>query len=237
MAEADSFISLFGYELSLATPWFDIHYCPSELTAWPSPLDSYNHWLDRVVAEKREEWKRIGIYDMILLSKKEIHPNFELLYNFLSFWNMSANVFCSLAGMIDPTLYDVVAITGLPVDGDEVLFLHDALDIDLGFQVNKKNNVDSIFMHTFIRGSGPVCDIKHQAFLLFWICHFFICTSLVAVVVEFGPYISAILSRSYLNIGLLFLSLMYKGMFTLLHWIKKGKSMKTIFGPFWFLQL
>ena len=119
--------------------------------------------------------------------------------------------------MISPTLHDVADITSLSVDGDEVLYLDDVLNTGLGFQVNKNNNAYSIYINTFNRGSGFVGDIEHRAFLLFWICCFFVCTSLVAVVAEFAPYVSAILSQSYLNIGMLFLSLLYKGMFTLLH--------------------
>ena len=49
----------------------------------------------------------------------------------------------------------------------------------------------------------------------------------MAVVAEFSPYVSAILNQSSLNIGVIFLSLLYKGMF----------SVKIVFGPFWFLQL
>ena len=76
--EADSFISPFGHKLPLAVSWFHIHRCPFELTAYPSPSKPYIQWLDRVVAEKGEEWKKIRIFDMILLSKKEIPPNFKL---------------------------------------------------------------------------------------------------------------------------------------------------------------
>ena len=134
--------------------------------------------------------------------------------------------------MIGLTLHDVVAITGLPVDRDVVLYLHNILGTDLGFQVNKKNNEYSIYINTFNKGSGPMGDIKHRAFLLFWIWCFFICTSLMAVVAEFAIYISAILRRSYLNIGVLFLSLLYKGMFTFLHWMKKGELVKIVFSTF-----
>ena len=56
-------------------------------------------------------------------------------------------------------LHDIVAIIGLLVDGDEVLYLHDILGTDLGFQVNKKNNAYSIYINTFNRGSGPMGDI------------------------------------------------------------------------------
>ena len=108
-----------------------------------------------MVTEKGKEWKKLGIYDMILLSKKEFPPNFRLLYGFLDFSNISANAFYLPFSMIGPTLHDVAAITGLPVDGDEVLFIHDVLGTNLGFRVNKKNNAYSIYINTFNRGSGP----------------------------------------------------------------------------------
>ena len=74
MAEANSFISLSGYELPLAVPLFHIHHCPFELTTWPIPSDLCTQWLDKVAVGKGEEWKKIEIFDMILLSKKEIPP-------------------------------------------------------------------------------------------------------------------------------------------------------------------
>ena len=158
-----------------------------------------------------------------------------MLYGFVAFWNTSADAFCLPLEIISPILHDVVAITALPVNGDEVSYLHDVLSIDLGFQVNKKNNIYSTYINTFNRGSGPEGDVKHRAFLLFWICCILICTSSVAVVVEFAPFVLTILSQSYLNLGALLLSLLYKGMFTLLHWMRKEESVKTVFGPFWFL--
>ena len=94
---------------------------------------------------------------MIILSKQ------ELMYGFLSFWNTSANAFCLPFCIMNPTLLDMVAIVGLPVDGDKVSYLHDVLGTDLGFQVNKKNNVYS----TFNQVSGPVSDMEHKAFLVF----------------------------------------------------------------------
>ena len=147
--------------------WFHIHKCPSKLSAWPSPSDPYVQWLDRVVIEKGEEWQKIGIYDMILLSKKEIPPNFGLLYGFFSFWNMLVNAFYLLYSMMSLTLHDVAAIVGLPTNGDEVPFHHDILGNNLGFQVNKKNNAYSTFINTFNTGSGLVGEIEHKAFLLY----------------------------------------------------------------------
>lgn len=152
---------------------------------------------------------------MIILSKKEIPPNFRLLHGSLSFWNTPVNAFVLLFSMMSPTLHDVAAIVGLLVDGDEIPFLYDVLNHDLGFQVNKKNNSYSTFINTFNRGSGLIGKTEHKTFLLFWICCFFTCTSLVIVVGEFAPYVTIILNRTYLNIGSLFLSLLYKGLFTM----------------------
>ena len=69
--------------------------------------------------------------------------------------------------LMSPTLLDVVAIVGLLVDEDEVSYFHNVLGTDLGFQVNKKNNMYSTFINIFNRESGPIGGIKHNAFLLF----------------------------------------------------------------------
>ena len=140
---------------------------------------------------------------------------------------------CLLFAFQHDELHDVAAIVGLPVDKDEVHFLHDIFGNDLGFQVDKKNNAYS----TFNRGSGLVGGIEHKAFLFFWNCWLFVCTSSIVVVGEFVLYVLAILIWSYLNIGALFLSLLYNGLFATVSWLKNGELIKSVFWPFWFLQL
>ena len=129
----DSFISPPGFKLPLVAPWFHISKCLSKFSAWPSPSALYIQWLNRVANKKGEDWKQLGIYDMIILSKKEMLPNFELLYGFLSLWNTLANAFILLFGMMSLTLHDVTAVIGLLVDGDEIPFLHDVLSSDVDF--------------------------------------------------------------------------------------------------------
>ena len=80
----DSFFSPPRFELPLAAPWFHISKCAIEFSAWPSPLAPYIQWLNRVANKKDKKWKQLGIYNMIILLKKEIPLNFELLYGFLS---------------------------------------------------------------------------------------------------------------------------------------------------------
>ena len=138
---------------------------------------------------------------------------------------------------MSPTLLDVAAIISLLVDGDEVPYLHDVLGTDLGFQINKNNNAYSTLINTFNRGTGPINEIEHKAFLLVWICQFFVYISSVTVIAEFVPYVSATLNRSYRNIGALFSPYYTLVPLPSCSKMKKGESIKPMFGPLWFLQL
>ena len=80
-------------------------------------------------------------------------------------------------------------------------------------------------------------DLEHKAFLLSWLCKFFICKSSVAMVDEFSYYVSSILTHYYLNLGALYLSLLYKSLLTMIHWLNNKGDIRTMFSPFWFLQL
>ena len=76
---------------------------------------------------------------MIILSKKEIPPNFGLLYGFLNFWNISVNAFVLPCSMMSPVLYNIATILGLLIDGDELPSIHNLVSEDLDFKVSKKN--------------------------------------------------------------------------------------------------
>ena len=56
---------------------------------------------------------------MIILLKREIPPNFDLLYGFLNFWNTFVNAFILPFGMMSPMLYDIDVILGLLIYGDD----------------------------------------------------------------------------------------------------------------------
>ena len=139
--------------------------------------------------------------------------------------------------MMSPTLLNVAAIMGLPIDGDEMPFLHDIISDDRGFKVTKKNFAYSTFIASFNKGSSPVEDIEHKAFLLCCICKFFIYMNSVAMVRVFALYVNAIHHRCNLNLGALFLSLLYKSLFTMVTRLEEGEAVKSVFGLLWFLQL
>lgn len=77
--------------------------------------------MDEIIVEvKGDTWKTRGIYDMIMLSTIEISHNFYVLFALMGFSSTSLNAYMFPWGMLIPTLLDVVAILGLPVDGKEV---------------------------------------------------------------------------------------------------------------------
>ena len=77
---------------------------------------------------------------------------------------------------------------------------------------------------------------KHNAFLFYWLCKFFICSKSLAIVNEFSYYVSAIIFGRLVNLGTLFLSSLYEG---LKLWVDQleAKQNKPIATPMWFLFL
>ena len=77
--------------------------------------------------------------------------------------------------MISPTLYDIVAIVGLLIDGDKLPFLHDIISDDLNFKVTKRNSAYSTFITSFNKGKGPwkIYSIKASSYVgstIFFFC-------------------------------------------------------------------
>ena len=68
-----------------------------------------------------QEWKTLGIYDVIKLSTVEISMDKELLMEALRFWCSATNTLVLLLSPIGPTILEVSAIlgtssSGLPID-------------------------------------------------------------------------------------------------------------------------
>ena len=74
-------------------------------------------------------------------------------------------------------------------------------------------------------------DLEHIAFLLYWLCKFFICKSSVAMDSEFSYYVNAILTCHYHNLGALFLFVLYKSLFTMVYRLKNCESVGLVFDP------
>lgn len=83
--------------------------------------EKYLDWLKIVEAEKFKQWKRIGIFDLIQLSRLNLSYNSPMLLSAFFFLG-TFNQFVSCSLWYDfPTLFDIAAITDLRPTGLSVL--------------------------------------------------------------------------------------------------------------------
>ncbi|TQD98833.1 hypothetical protein C1H46_015476 [Malus baccata] len=64
-----------------------------------------------------EQWKALGIYDVIHLSSMEVILDKELLLTALCFWCSATNTMVLPLGPIGPTILDITAILGTSLTG------------------------------------------------------------------------------------------------------------------------
>ena len=91
-----------------------------------------------------------------------------LLLAYIYIWDNTYNTFHLPCGMMTPTLFYIVAITGLPQTG-ETFDPYLQLDNTINFQV--KNSSFTAYMNLYHTKGDEVTDVEHIAFLAFhrWI--------------------------------------------------------------------
>lgn len=84
----DHHMHLEGYALPIACKWFLYANFPIELRTWPKKTNDYVRWLNRVAIVKNLDWKKWGIFDLIMLSSHDIPLRLDLLFAFAGFWSI-----------------------------------------------------------------------------------------------------------------------------------------------------
>ena len=87
---------------------------------------------------------------------------------------------------------DITAITGLPVEGEELLTLFSLLTRDLGIQFSKSSASYLAFLVANAKNKALVSNGKHYSILLYLLCKYFICTNSMAIVYEYSYYVATI---------------------------------------------
>ena len=87
--------------------------------ATPSFKDptGYLEWLKKIEKTKSQNWKDMGIYDLIMLSKIGLEYSTSMLVSSSYFWDSTRYTFHLPCGMVTPTLFDLAAITVLKPTG------------------------------------------------------------------------------------------------------------------------
>ena len=84
----------------------------------PTSDIAYQNWFTKVESKKSQQWEKLGIYNLIKLSKPGFTYSHPLLFASLYFWDSTYNTFHLPGGMITPTFFDIAAITGLSPVGE-----------------------------------------------------------------------------------------------------------------------
>lgn len=77
----------------------------------------WEQWVDSLSVMHDPHWRRNGIYDAIMISKKEIALDDFLLNGAMCFWNNSSNIFNFRLGPMTPTVLDMAALFGFTPHG------------------------------------------------------------------------------------------------------------------------
>jgi hypothetical protein len=90
------------------------------IRSWPTVIPEWVQWVNRMSPFLRTEWENMHISELIDLSTRPISFNPELTASIACFWSISCNAFVFNIGMMSPSIYDVVLLTGLSSVGLEV---------------------------------------------------------------------------------------------------------------------
>ena len=155
-----------------------LKYTPTNpLRHWPQPSSDWVTWVDRMVKTKKDQWKALGIYDAIMLSREKFVIDKSLFFSSLFFWSTSANAFFFRCGPMSPTIQDVCFLTGLPAHEEDIT---PRLTFDLSFEHPKTDKGKGVTaLSHFVSacmGQVEVSDQEHLAFLIYWLNRFIFCS-------------------------------------------------------------
>lgn len=129
---------------------------------------------------------------MIMLSTVEISHNLNVLFPLMGFWSTSLNIFVFQWGMLTPTLLDVAAMLGLPMEGKEV---HAGPDFSTKDLVYEHNPAFRSLLGWNSNTTRDVTNVEHNAFLMYFFNKYFCNTNYFQVVKEMCTFIHLLLSN------------------------------------------
>ena len=121
-----------------------------------------------------------------------------MILDLLGFWATFVNSFIFPFSLMSPTLVDVMTITRLPINGEKLPTLFAISIEDLGIHFSKSGASYSKFLTTNAKSRSVVSDGEYHAFLLYWLCKYFVCNNFVTMVSEYSYYVVAIASSKSL---------------------------------------
>lgn len=149
--------------------------------ATPSFKDptNYLNWLNKIEKAKSQTWKDMGIYGLIMLSKVELDYSSPLLVSSLYLWDNTHYTFHLPCGMVTPTLFDIVVITGLKPIGNT--YDPDVESDESTALSTSRDAYSTHIAHYHDKDTDTVSNVKHIAFLALWLSHCVFCSKSLQV--------------------------------------------------------
>ncbi|KZV23666.1 hypothetical protein F511_06996 [Dorcoceras hygrometricum] len=114
--------SLPSSDLLLARPLLP-HAVPEQFKSWPRVSSQWVEWVERLQPCFGEQWKSVGLWNLIEMSKVGMSRQSSLFDCMIRFWSPCSNAFLFPWGPMSPTLYDIHLFTGLPLIGPDSPYL------------------------------------------------------------------------------------------------------------------
>uniref|UniRef100_A0A151UEW2 Aminotransferase-like plant mobile domain-containing protein n=1 Tax=Cajanus cajan TaxID=3821 RepID=A0A151UEW2_CAJCA len=208
--------------------------------AFPPPKDKHIQWLERVEASKQSDWKEVGIFDFVQLSKYDLNVfNPQMLLSAIFFWNKETHAFKFPCGFVCPTLLDIAAITVLKPLGD--CYLPDTLEEEIPMKDtsivwDKKTYSAFVSAHHGEEGN-PITNFEHIAFLLYWLSTCVFCTPSLQVPKHYYTLAQALHLKKKIFLSKLLLASIYTCLDEASKSLFRENGPRNLTEPLWLLQL
>jgi Plant mobile domain len=151
-----------------------------QFKGWCSSPRQWEQWVAKLLPKFGQIWKKVGIFDAILISTYRIRRDPSSILAIISHWCEETNTFLFPWGEVTITLEDIIILSGLSVLGDPVRApLPDEMrefDSRLNEERLKFNRSTSkkahhsAWMKVFMERDSD--DLEHSAFLSLWLSRF-----------------------------------------------------------------
>ncbi|CAL9024734.1 unnamed protein product [Prunus brigantina] len=192
---------------------------PDNSSSADGKFDWY-HWFKALEPKLKGHWKKIGIYDTLLLCAGSPFPcDRSLIIAALCFWSSSTNFMRLRFGMMTPNLLDLAAMDGLRPHGEDFSAAN-LPDGKVGLDFHKSNKTFGWVKTYHGHGGDPtdppsvngVSYIEHVAFLVMWLCKFLACPKSGGITKEFQALVEEFADGHQVAMGPIFLAYLYRGL-------------------------
>ncbi|KAL5717711.1 hypothetical protein ACHQM5_010683 [Ranunculus cassubicifolius] len=150
-----------------------------QFKGWKSQPRKWKQWVDQLKPRHEDLWKKISIYDSILISTYEFPKDEALVLGLAESWCPDTNTFVFPWGEATMTLEDMVVIGGFSVLGNPVISPLRGESVGIEEQLiggymelvrsSARKAHQSAWINLFMGRNG---DLEHAAFLSFWLSRY-----------------------------------------------------------------